>query len=352
MDIADLYAQYDFAKLEEETAALFPEWNISFQELFTQIVSGEGMQLLKDIALQFLDKLANEIGGMKYLLVTLLFIGILSAVFTNLTGIFENRQLSDCGFYFTYLILIIFLIRICTQVFQIAKGSLETIVTFMRLFLPTYFLTVGAAGGSVSALGFYQIFMMAVYGVEILLMGFILPIIGCYMILNVVNGIWEEEKLSLMIRLIKKSIRMILKVLITLVSGTGLIQSMITPVIDTAKMELIQKSVSAMPGLGDIAGGAAQILLGSAVLIKNAAGILLLVLLAIICAIPLCKLLVITALLKLSAAMMGIAADKRMTNCTNKIGDGVMMLFQTTLTSFTFFLILVSLVAFTTNRGF
>lgn len=126
---------------------------------------------------------------------------------------------------------------------------------------------------------------------------------------------------------------------------------MITPVIDSIKMNAVQKSISIIPGLGDLAGSAAQVLLGSAVLIKNATGLLLLVLLILICAIPLLKLFGIMALLKGAAAIMGIAADKRMTQCTNRIGDGVMMLFQMTLCSITFFVILISIIAFTTNRG-
>ena len=352
MDIGTIYEQYDLGNLETQIANLFPDWNLNFYELFTAIIEGNGLESIKSIAFKLLDNFANELVGLKSVFITIILIGIISTVFINLTQIFENHQVADCGFYLTYLIMIIFIVKLYSQVFSIAQITLENIVSFMKIILPTYFMTVTAAGGSVTALGFYQIFMVTVYGIESILLGVMIPLIGCYMILCVVNGVWEEEKLDLLINLLKKCITGSLKFLITVISGTGILQSMITPVIDSAKLTILQKSISAVPGLGELAGGATQVLLGSAVLIKNATGILVLVILLLICAAPLLKLFGIMALLKGAAAIMGIAADKRMTNCTNKIGDGVMLLFQTTLSAVTFFVILVSIIAFTTNRGF
>ena len=352
MDISTMYNQYDMGDLEKQISQLFPDWNLHLNDLFSSIIEGKGMVSIKTMAYTLLDSFANELAGMKSVFITIILIGIISAVFISLTDIFDNHQVADCAFYLTYLILIIFIIQIYSQVFSITQSTLENIVSFMKVILPTYFLTVTAAGGSFSALGFYQIFMITVYGVELLLSGVIVPIIGLYMILSVINGIWEEEKLDMLINILKKTVKGILKFLIAIVSGTGILQSMITPVIDSAKMAVLQKSVSAIPGLGDLAGGATQVLLGSAILIKNATGILILLLLLFLCAFPLCKLFGIMAMMKGAAAIMGIAADKRMTNCTNRVGDGVMLLFQTMLTSITFFFILVTIIAFTTNRGF
>ncbi len=352
MDFSQVYSQYDFSKLEQEIQQLFPDWDLKFQDLFLSVLQGNGYESLKSACNVFIDCLKNEMNGMKSVFVTILLIGIISAVFISLTGIFENHQVADYGFYFTYLILIIFLIKIFSEVFTITQGVLENIVAFMKIFLPTYFLTIGAAGGTTAAIGYYQIFMLAVFGVESLLAGVLVPLIGSYMILNIANGIWEEEKLELLTQMISKSVRTILKILITVVSGTGLLQAMIAPVIDTAKMTVMQKSITAIPGLGELAGSAAQVLLGSAVLIKNAMGVILLILLCAVCIIPLVKLFSIMAMLKGAAAIMGMVADKRMTNCANRAGDGVLLLFQTTLTALTFFVILVSIIAFTMNRGF
>jgi len=352
MDINTLYQQYDFNSLEEQTNNLFPDWNISLDNMFQEILEGDITEVFSKLLDTLGQNLAGEVGGFKTIFISLLLVGIISAVCTNLSGLFAQHQLSDCGFYVCYLIMIIFLTKVATYVYSVTAGTMESVVTFLKLFLPTYFLTVGVSGGSLTAMSFYNIFMLAVFGVEMLLIGVVLPGIGCYMILCIVNGIWKEEKLEILIDLLKKGISFILKTLIALVSGTGLLQAMITPVIDAAKNTSIQKAISIIPGLGDLAGSASQILLGSAVLIKNAAGIVMVIILFLLCILPLLKLFCVMAVMKGSAALMGMVADKRMTGCTNRMGDGVLLLFQTMLTSITFFLVLVSILAFTCNRGF
>lgn len=78
-----------------------------------------------------------------------------------------------------------------------------------------------------------------------------------------------EERLTMIINLLKRTISAGLKLFLTFVTGTGMIQSMITPVIDSTKMSILQRSISAVPGLGEFAGSASQTLLGCAVLIKT-----------------------------------------------------------------------------------
>lgn len=351
MDITTFYTDYNMDNLERQIDNLFPDWNIQYYELFSSIIQGNGLQSIKEMGMEIIQTFSDEILSMKSVLVTLILLGIISAVFLSLTNAFQNHYIADSGFYVTYLIMIIFLIKVFAEVFLVAESTLENVTSFLRLVLPTYFLTVTASGGGVTAVGFYQIFMIVVYGIEALLLGMMLPITGCFVLLSIVNGIWEEERLSLLLRLLKRGISGSLKVLLTIVSGTGFLQSMITPVIDNVKISMLQKSISIVPGLGELAGSAAQLLLGSTALIKNAVGLFILILLLFICAAPLLKLFSIMLLLKGAAAIMGIAADKRMTNCTNRIGDGVMMLFQISLCSITFFIILISIIAFTTNRG-
>lgn len=351
MDISALYNQFPLQSMEKEIAQLFPEWNLKLYDLFQAVLQGNTLDFLKKTAIQILEQFAGELSGIKGVLLTLILLGILSAVFHNLSGIFEHQHLAEYGYYYLYFIMILFLTKIYTVLYDDTKALLENVTLFIRMFLPTYFFTITAAGGSATAVGYYQLFMAVVYVIETILYRIFLPGIAVYMLLNMVNGIWEEEKLTLFIALIKKTIMTGLKVLLALVTGTGMIQSMITPVIDSAKMNVLQKSVSAVPGFGDLAGSASQTLLACAVLIKNATGIILFLLLIILCAVPLGKLFFMMALFKISAAVMGIVADKRMSNTVNHIGDGILMMFQTVLSAATLFVILIAIVAFTANRG-
>jgi len=351
MDVDVFYEQYNMSELEKATEHLFPDWEINFREMFGQIMSGEGVGLFGILGEQLLHNLAGEWNGLKTIFITLVLIGIASVIFTNISGVFMQHQLAECGFYTSYLIMIIFLVKLSIYVYELTESTLMLMVDFLRLFLPTYFITVGVSGGTMTAIGFYQIFMLVVLGIELFLVGVMLPVIGGYLILTVINGIWQEEKLAPMIRLLKKGIGFTLKALLAFVSGTGMLQAMITPVIDSAKTSVLQKTVSIIPGIGDFAGSASGVLLGTAALIKNTVGIVIVILLLLICLLPVMKLFFIMLAMKGAAAVMGLISDKRMTGCAEGMGDGVTLLLQTMITAVTFFFVLISIVAFTGNRG-
>ncbi|MBO4987738.1 MAG: stage III sporulation protein AE [Lachnospiraceae bacterium] len=352
MDFSALYGQYDFSSMEEKFESLFPTWDISFKELILEVMKGNGAEVITGQVKEIFYLLTSELDAVRFVCVTLLLIGIISTVFMNFSGIFPNQQIGDLGFKFTYLITIIFLIKVNAEVFTVAKTGLDSCISFLQVFLPCYFIVVGTAGGSATAFGFYQVFLIGVYMVEQVLVTLILPMISCYMLLCIMNGILEEERLSMFIRIVKNGVRTFLKILLTLAAGSGLFQSAITPVIDTVKMNAVKKTVEIIPGIGELADGSVQVMLGMSVLLKNALGIGFVVLLLFICAIPILKVFLFMIVIKGTAALMGLSADRRITGCTNAFGDGIMLLLQTMITAVMFFLILVLIVTFTANRGF
>lgn len=352
MNFEEVYQLVDLSEIEEKFNSLFPTWEISFSELFQGTMEGNGAETFITQGKNILYTVLAEMDAVKYVCVTLLLIGIISTVFINFSSIFPNQQLADFGFQFTYLILIIFLVKVNAEVFAVAQNGLEGVISFLHVFIPTYFLVVGLSGGSATALGFYQVFLIAIYFVEQILVTLVLPLISCYMLLCIMNGIWEEERLSLFLGMIKKSIQTFLKLLLTMAVGSGMFQTLITPVIDTTKLNTMKKTVEAIPGIGDLADGSLQVVLGMGVLLKNTMGILFIVLLIFICAMPILKVFFFMFVVKGCAGVMGLSADKRIINCTNAFGDGIMLLLQTMITAVTFFLILVLIVTFSTNRGY
>lgn len=352
METAALYEQYDFSGIENKFESLFPAWDISFRELLLAVMNGNGPDEIIRQAKEILYMFTAEIDAVRFVCVTLLLIGIISTVFMNFSGIFPNQQIGNFGFQFTYLIMIIFLVKVNAEVFSVAKIGLDSCISFLQVFLPCYFIVVGTAGGTATAFGFYQVFLIGVYLVEQILVSVILPMISCYMLLCIMNGIWEEERLALFIRMVKKGIRTFLKLLLTLAVGSGLFQSTITPVIDTVKMNAVKKTVEIIPGVGELADGSIQVLLGMSVLLKNALGIVFVVVLLFVCAVPILKVFLFMIVVKGSAALMGLSADRRITGCANAFGDGIMLLLQTMVTAVMFFLILILIVTFTANRGF
>lgn len=338
--------------LQDELDGLFPDGNMQFTQALEQLVHGDLEGVFKSLKAGVWDNLAKEAAGFRRVFFQVLLLGILSALFSTLSGIFENHQVSEISFYITYLMLIMLLLTIFEQAAVTTVKLIENMMLFMKLLIPTYAMTVGMASGLSTGTVYYQFLLILLYVVQAGVFSVLLPMVYCYIFLNIVNGLWAQERLGMLAALLHKIVKGLLKVSLTAVLGINLLQTMITPVIDSLKNTATQKVVTAIPGLGNLAGGVAEMLVGSAVLIKNSMGVLFILILLAVCLIPIGKLLIITLLLKVSAAVMGMIADRRITGCTDRVGEGSALLLQCALTAASLFIITIAIVSYTTNRGF
>lgn len=346
-----VWEEYGLDQLQQELAGLFPGNTFSLRQILSQVMQGDVLGAIGGIFRALLGDMGSQLAGMRNILLWLVMLGMISALMSHFMDIFDKHQIADISFYFMYLLLTAVLLASFGQAAQVASSAMENILLFVRLLVPAYLMAVGVASGTTTAGASYQLVLMMIYGVEQVLVGGLLPLIHSYVLLAVVNGIWIEEKLSLLMELLEKGIRAALKAIIGVVTGISVFQSVITPVIDTVKSSSLQKIVSAIPGIGGAADSMASLVIGSAVVIKNSIGVVLLILLVGMCLAPLVQILLTACCLKVAAAVMGIISDKRITACTNKVGEGSMMLLKITGTALLLFLISISVVAVSTNHG-
>ncbi len=338
---------YDLQSVKQGLDKLFPGYHIDLEQTLALIMSGQVWEAVKDLLGQAAGNISGEIGGLKSLLIAIIILGILSAIFSNFSDIFAGQQISQVGFYFLYLFLMAILTRAFLYVADVAVETIQNIVLFVKLLIPTYFMTVGAAVGITTATAGYQVVLVVAYCVQSFLLAALMPIIYCYVILALINGIWTEERLTLLLDLMKKAIAFTLKAALGMVTGIGFVQSIITPAIDGVKASAFQKIVGAIPGIGNLAEGVTEMVVGSAVLLKNSIGILFLILLVCVCAVPLFQILAVAGMIKVSAALTGIISDKRIAHCTDRVGDAGLLLLRTVFTAVALFFILIAIAAYT-----
>lgn len=350
MELESIWQEYGLDKLKEGIQTLFPEYGISFEKLFSKMVQGDIFGALEYLASEILAGLSGQFFSMKNILVWLVVLGVVSALLSHFVEIFDRHQIADLSFYYIYLLMAAVLLKCFVQVVQISESAIEQIILFVKLLFPTYLLAISIANGVTTAGVSSELLVLLIYGVENILVGMVVPMIYCFVILSMINSIWTEEKLGLLIELLQKSIGWVLKAALGIVTGISVFQSVITPVVDSAKKTALQKAITVIPGVGNTADGVMELVSGSAVVIRNSIGAVLLVLLLAMCAVPLLKIFATALLFKGAAAFMGIVSDRRITNCADRIGDAAMLLLRATGTAMLLFLITIAIVASTSNR--
>ncbi|MDE7428587.1 MAG: stage III sporulation protein AE [Lachnospiraceae bacterium] len=345
-----LWEQMDMGGITRDFDRLFPGFSFDGEAVFADIMQGQLWEAVKKLAGGLSGAVLFQRGEFRTLFFTILVLGVAAALFSNFADMFQDHQVSDLAFYFIYLLLITVLLKFFTDTAGTVREILQNVTTFIRLYIPTYILAVGSASGAASASGGYQILLVVVYLIEWGYLTLLLPFVHVYVLLTVINGIWTGEKLALLLELAQKVVGGSVKVSLWMITGFSLLQSMVSPVIDSLQYTAVKRTISAIPGLGDLTEGMLEMVMGSAVLVKNGLGLFMTLALIALCAIPILKIALTACVIKLSAALIGIISDKRLTNCVSRMGEGSLMLLKMAMTSVGMFVIQVAIITCSTGQ--
>lgn len=344
-----LLSEFDFDEIEDSLRRMFPREKISFSEVVSELMSGDIAGVGKIFVEYLSDQIFYEFRYNRENLVYMLLVALTAAVFTNFAGAFQNRQVSEISFYILYMLLI----TLCLTAFRIATQGLEeqldSLLDFMRVLCPSYFLAVAFASGSVTSLFFYNVILFLIYAVEIVVVRFLLPVINVYIMVQVLGNLTGEDFLSEFAGLLQKIVSWILRTLLAGIIGINVVQGLLAPAVDTLRRSALTRTAEALPWVGNAVGGTAEVVLGTAVLIKNGIGMAGAIITVLICAVPVLRMLILAFLYRLAAALVQPVSDKRITGCISSVSEGYELLVRVIFTAGVLFLLTIAVVAASTS---
>ncbi|MDD6440633.1 MAG: stage III sporulation protein AE [bacterium] len=340
--LKEFLQETDVSKIDELLEEIFPNDNISFQEILDLLLNEEKTIPVEKITDYISGLLFDTIRKNRMAIVFLFVLSLISAFFSNFVNVFQNKQISSIGFYVVYLLMI----SVCLQAFHLTITGIETsigqLVTFMKFFSPIYFISMAISVGSVSSIAFYNIVILLIYIVELVIFRLLLPFVHIYLTMQILNFLSEEDVLSKCSELIQMAVDWSIKFLLAAITGISLVEGLLSPAIDTVKRNALTKGVEMIPGLGDVVGGTGEMLLGVAVLVKNGIGVAGAIIIISICMVPVLNMAVVTLMYKLLAAIVQPLAEKRFTETIASMGEGYLLLLKIEIAAAALFLITIA----------
>lgn len=324
----------------------------SFWGLIKELVKGNLKGVMGQVGAGIKNTLFTQVSKGGNMLFQVAAIGIIGAVFSNVSSVFKGGQISDTGFFVTYILLFTCLAASFGASLQVAAQVLGQILEFMKILMPAYFMSVAFSGGSMSALALYEGMLGAVTLVQWVCSTALLSMVKIYVLMVLGSHVVKEDILTRLTGLLEQAVGWSLKTITGLVVGFHLIQSMILPYADAAGQAGMKRLLEIIPGLGQGAGAMAQMVLGSGVLIKNTMGAAAMVVLAVITVIPIIKLMVLMVLYQCVAAIMQPVCDKRVVSCVLGVSKGHKLLIQIVLYSTFLFMISIAITCASTNVNY
>lgn len=340
----------DYDEIQDVISDVLNKGNeFNFEDYVNRLINGQEVFSLKEIANRLIYTVKGEINANINTFGRLISIALIAAIFTNLSIAFKNSQVSETGYYITYLMMFGLLVSSFISASLITSKAINAILSFMRALVPAYFLSVGFCSGSATSLMFYEASLIMITVVDFVLLKVVIPLINFYLIITLANNLSKEDMLSKLAGLFSTAISWMLKSLLAAVIGFHTIQGLIVPVVDQVKRSTLLRASQAMPGVGNAISGVAETVLSAGVLLKNAIGVTGLIIILAIGAVPFIKLLIITLIYKAGSAAVQPISDKRVVECISCSAKSAGMLLQTLSVGAVLFLISITIVAVTTS---
>ncbi len=347
---SDITNDYDYSEIQGVIDEVMGGKNeFDFNKYMNQLMNGEESFSVEGVVNKLFSQVKGELKANIGTLGSLITIALIAALFTNLSMAFKNDQVSETGYFVTYLLLFGLLISSFITASQIASTTISAILNFMRALVPTYLMSVAFCTGTTTSMVYYEAALALITLVDFIIIKVIIPMINFYLIIMLVNNMSKEDTLSRLAGLFSTAISWLLKSLLAIVLGFNAIQSLVLPVADQVKRSGFLKASEAIPAIGDALGGVTETVLGAGVLLKNAIGVAGLIVIITICAVPLIKLIIITAIYKIGSAALQPISDKRFIECISASAKSAGMLLNAVFVGAVLFILSITIVAVTTS---
>ena len=271
----------------------------------------------------------------------------IAEVLAEFADVFGNGQAGSIRFYIVYLALFTMLMENFSRLGSTLTNWLLGLTDFMKVLSPAYFMTVAASTGSSTAAAFYEGILLMIWAVQWLLANLFLPAVNLSLLLKMVNYLSKEEMLTKMAELLDVAVNWGLKTLLGAIVGLQIVRNMVSPVMDAMKRSAVGKAASAIPGIGNAVTAVTELVLTSAVMVRNSFGAVIVILLLLIGAEPIIHYGSLSLVYRFLAAIAQPISDKRVVGALSTMGEGCAMLLKLLLTAevlcmLTFLIVVVS----------
>ncbi len=319
-DLDELLEQEVFAGQREKV-----KFSDIVEVLLTEGIQGVDGELLKNwISDAFIYELAEN----RQVLAQVVLLAVVFSVLHNFTGTFQGGYIANLLFLMVYCVMAVLLLATFLDFGDLVEDTLSQSVDFMKMLVPTFCFSMIFAAGTESAAGFYQLAFLVIYLIQWLFLNILSPMVHMYVLIELFNHFYEDEKFQNLSELLHSAIRISMKTAGTIVVGLNVVQGLILPAKDRLFGSATLKAASAIPGIGNTIGNVGEMLLGAGALIKNCVGVAALLVLVIIGIIPILKILLLSLMYKVAAVVVEPVADKRFAGCLRGMAEGGVLYLQ------------------------
>ncbi|MCR1949748.1 stage III sporulation protein AE [Clostridium sp. DSM 100503] len=310
------------------------------------IKNGEGNLSFKTISDAVISFLFKEVKTVLALSISIIVIAIICALLKNLQTAFSNEGISNIAFFACYALLIVILSRSFIVSINIAINIIQDLSNFMSAVLPVLVMMIGTIGGFTQAATMDPIVVGATLIIPRIYTTVIIPLILITFVLEFANNISTEHKISNLCKLTKQITIWLQGIILTIFIGLLTVRGITSSTIDAVTLKTAKFAIdNFIPIVGKAFSDAIASVAGYSLIIKNAVSSIGLIIIILMMLYPIIKLVLISFVYKLTAAIIEPISDKRITSSIASAGDSLILIMSCVLSVSLMFFVLLGIMA-------
>lgn len=294
--------------------------DIDIQELLNNAIKGEldTNQLLKNI----FPLLGTEIKEALKVMGSILIIVLIHSVLKSISDNLNNKSVAQITYYVQYILIATVIMTNFSSIITLTKEAVGNMISFIQLLIPLL-MTLMLASGSVVSVNLVQpIILFIINLIANIFQSIIIPIILVGTALAIVSKISDRIQIDKLSKFLKSSSVWVIGILLTIFVGVLSIEGTLGSSVDGITAKTAKAAVSSfIPVVGKVLGDAVDTVIGCSAILKNAIGIVGVIVVIAICITPILKLAIITIIYHLTAALCEPIADSQIVSLITQMAD-------------------------------
>lgn len=285
-------------------------------------------------------------------MITVLIVIMIHSIFKAIIENLGNHASSKIVYFIQYLMIVTLITDSFISVLNLTRDSIGQVIDFMNLLIPLL-STLMLTTGSITTTGIIQpilLFMMSFIGNFIT--NFIIPILLISITLGIISNISDKIQIDRLAKFLKSSIVWILGIILTIFVCSLSIEGTLSSSVDGMTAKTAKAAISNfIPVVGKILGDSVDSIIGCGNILKNAVGVIGVIVLVGIVVLPILKLGILWISFYVLSGVCEVVADEKIVKLIAQISDSYKILLAILFSVSSMFIIGVTLVLKITNSS-
>ena len=324
--------------------------DIDLNNLLSEAIKGNVNN--KTIFQKILQMLGKEVSTSLKTLVSVLVIIVIHGILKSITDSLENKNISQIIYFVQYILIVTLIMSNFTEIINLVKNTANDLVGFINVLMPLL-LTLMEYTGSITTSSLLEpIILFAINLIGNLIKNILIPVVLIIVVFSIISKISERIQVEKISKFLRSSIVWGLGVLLTVFVGVVSLEGTLSSSVDGITAKTAKTAVSTViPVVGKILGDVVDSVIGCGIILKNAIGLVGVIVVIGICIAPIIKIATLCIMYSLASAIVQPIADNKIVKVLDEM-SGVFKLLLGILCALSVMLIVgITLVVKISNSG-